>query len=130
MNHSEKVAVFYDGACHLCSREIEHYRKKDTREAFSFVDISLPSFQAVELGLDPIQVQKVMHVRAPSGELKTGVDAFIEIWNHLPGFEPLARLATKAYVRPFLDLGYHAFARIRPFLPKKKAHCDSGTCHV
>lgn len=131
LKNPSNVEVFFDGACHLCSREIDHYRSKDLKGAIRFVDISTPEFRAVDFKLDPIAVQKVMHVRGRDGELKLGVDAFIEIWNTLPQFSILAKVASQPWVRPFLDVGYHAFATIRPYLPKKKrAECSDGKCVI
>ena len=125
-----QLTVFFDGACHLCSREIEHYRRKDAEHRISFTDISDTHFDATGAGLDPVAIQKVMHVRTAAGDLRTGVDAFIEIWKTLPGFMPLAVIAQSRWVRPFLNIGYHAFAAIRPFLPKRKQElCETGTCN-
>lgn len=126
-----RLSVYFDGACHLCSREIEHYRKRDPQGRIHFVDISAPGFDAAAQGLDPVRVQKVMHVRLPSGELATGVQAFVEIWKALPEFARLAKLAQSPLVRPFLNGGYAMFAVIRPFLPRRKVdRCTDGTCAV
>jgi predicted DCC family thiol-disulfide oxidoreductase YuxK len=126
---STSVVLYFDGACHLCSREIEHYRKIAPPGVLSFFDISEKDFDAASHGLDPSKVQEVMHVRDASGNLRLGVDAFIAIWEVLPRYQFLARLARKGFVRPFLDVGYFSFAKIRPYLPRKKLQdCESGTC--
>jgi predicted DCC family thiol-disulfide oxidoreductase YuxK len=114
------LTIYFDGACHLCSREIEHYRRKDRKGEIRFVDISLPDFSAAAEGLDPIRVQQVMHVRTRDGRILTAVDAFLEIWKVIPGMQFLQRIASLRILRPFLDFGYHTFARLRPYLPKRK----------
>ncbi len=127
---TSQVTVYFDGACHLCSREIEHYRQKDLERRLRFIDISLPAFSAETEGLDPVQVQRVMHVRLPDGTLVTGVDAFVEIWKVLPGFAGLAKVAKLPGIRLGLRVGYQGFAAIRPLLPRRKRECVDGRCAV
>ena len=126
---TQPVTVYFDGACHLCSREIEHYRSKDTEGKLCLVDISHPTFDAAALGLDSQLVQKFMHVRLPNGTLVTGVDAFVAIWNVLPGYSGLSRIAKLPGMNVLLRGGYRGFAAIRPFLPKRhSAECTDGSC--
>tara|TARA_B100001248_G_scaffold261761_2_gene254130 strand:+ start:553 stop:933 length:381 start_codon:yes stop_codon:yes gene_type:complete len=125
----EKVAIFYDGACHLCSKEVAHYRKEDKDKRLRLVDISQPDFDAASEGLDPKAVNKYFHVKNKNGEILTGVGAFATIWEELNIFRPLAWMAKNPVTRFFMDAGYKVFAEIRPFLPKKK-DCDSGNCQI
>ncbi|MBL8631799.1 MAG: DUF393 domain-containing protein [Myxococcales bacterium] len=127
---TSQVTVYFDGACHLCSREIEHYRQKDREGKLRFVDISLSEFSAETEGLDPVRVQQVMHVRLPDGVLVTGVDAFVEIWKVLPGFAGLAKMAKLPGIHLGLRVGYQGFAAIRPLLPRRKRECADGGCAV
>ena len=123
------VKVYYDGLCHLCSREIEHYRRQGGSESLQFVDITSSDFDALREGLDPYRVHREMHVRAQDGSLKTGIDAFIEIWEHLPRYRWAAGAARRKLLKTVLDLLYRAFARLRPLLPRKKDLCgDSPYC--
>lgn len=119
-----KVTVFYDGLCILCSREIDHYRKSRGADLITFVDICAPGFDPAENGLDPKAVHKVMHVRRQDGTLAIEVDAFIEIWKTLPGYWLLAKLANYRIVKIFLNFGYQAFVKIRPYLPRRKSDYD------
>lgn len=112
--------VYFDGACHLCSREINHYRKFSNHPVLEFIDIADPKFSAVAEGLDPVRVNREMHVRDEAGALHYGVDAFIELWRILPGYQRLSRWAKMPGINPILQVGYHAFARLRPYLPKRK----------
>ena len=122
------LTVYYDGLCPLCSREIAHYRKKDSANQIQFIDITDPKFSAEAVGLDPRRVNQVFHVRTANGTLLTGVDAFAEIWRILPGFSPLYWLSQQAAGRGLMNLGYRVFVKIRPLLPRKEA-CDTGVCH-
>ncbi|HEY3451369.1 MAG TPA: DUF393 domain-containing protein [Myxococcales bacterium] len=125
------LAVFFDGACVVCSAEMEGYRRRDRAGRLALVDIAVPDFDARAFGLDRAAVQRAMHVRLPSGEVRTGVDAFVEVWKRLPGFQGLARVAQSPVLRPFLGVGYWIFARlVRPLLPKRRRACDSGACQL
>ncbi len=126
-----ELLVYFDGLCPLCSREINHYRKQEGSNKISFIDITDENFSAAEQGLDPVKVHQVMHVKTSNGDLRTGVDAFVAIWQVLPKFSWLAKLAQNRLVRPFLDIGYHTFAAIRPFLPRKNKDCqESPYCQI
>ncbi|MBF0290329.1 MAG: DUF393 domain-containing protein [SAR324 cluster bacterium] len=124
-----ELTVYYDGACHLCSREIAHYQKKDKLQLIEFMDISAASFEATSEGLNSAEVKKMLHVRLVNGELRTGVDAFIAIWQTLPGYVWMADIAKQSGVKWLLSIAYHGFAKIRPLLPKRKVdQCDTGYC--
>ena len=120
-----KWRFFFDGACHLCSREVDHYLKIPGAEKIEFIDITGPTFSAQAYGLDPIAVNKAMHVISPDGAIFTGVDAFIEIWKVLPTYQTYARAANLPVVKPLLKMGYTIFARLRPYLPKRKDACEA-----
>jgi len=122
-----KLSIYFDGLCPLCSREISHYRKQQGSDQIRFVDITSTEFNPVEEGIDPVKVHKVLHVRTAAGELKTGVDSFIAIWEHLPSYHWLARLARTAPVKLLLTLGYQGFVVLRPLLPRRsRAQCESS----
>lgn len=121
---STEISVYFDGLCHLCSREIRHYQKMNGAERIRFVDITDAAFDAAGEGLDPVAVHRHLHAREKDGSLKTGVDAFFCIWNQLPALRflvPIARFAPIYYTLVFL---YAAFARVRPFLPRRS--CDAS----
>jgi predicted DCC family thiol-disulfide oxidoreductase YuxK len=123
-----RLTLYYDGLCPLCSREIDHYRRRLTGDAAAFVDITDPAFDAAAHGLDAGRVHRVMHVKV-GDELRTGVGAFVAIWEAIPSHRWLARVARWPVVYPVLLAGYHLFAAVRPWLPRRKrAACSAGTC--
>jgi predicted DCC family thiol-disulfide oxidoreductase YuxK len=129
--NSQLGAIYYDGLCRVCSAEINHYRRLPGAERFSFIDITSGNFKAEEHGIDPFLAHKVMHVRDPQGQLHQGVDAFRAIWSQLPRYQGLYRLSQTKFVDLFLQVGYQAFVKIRPFLPRKKSDCaNSPYCEV
>lgn len=120
----EHITVYYDGLCHLCSREINHYRTMAGAENIQFIDITSNDFDAAKENLDPHEIHRNMHVRDRQGELRLGVDAFICIWNELPALRFLAKLAKTGAIHSVLEVLYAGFAKVRPFLPRKS--CDNS----
>lgn len=123
-----KTTIYFDGACHLCAREIEMYRKVDADKQLEFVDISLSQFDATKEGLDPVDVHKNFHVKDTSGQFHKGVKAFQIIWDQLGIFRPLSWLYNQPVSSSLMDAGYKVFTKVRPLLPKKE--CESGACSV
>jgi hypothetical protein len=105
-----------------------HYRARAANTPdIAFVDITAPDFDAPAHGLDPRRIHQVMHVKV-GDEVRTGLEAFIAIWEVVPGYRWLARFANLPGAHLGMHLGYHAFARVRPYLPRRKVACDSGAC--
>lgn len=122
-----KTTVYYDGLCAVCSSEINHYRRLPGSETLDFVDICHSEFTPEAHGLDPVLVHKVMHVKDAKGKLHTGVDAFQHIWRQIPRYHFMNRVAEGRMGRSILELGYRAFVRIRPYLPRKnKDDCSNS----
>lgn len=123
---TKKIKVYYDGLCHLCFREMEHYKKQKGSENIDFVDISSPNFNAVSENLDPKEVNKIMHARDAQGKIHTRIDAFIVIWNALPRYRKISRIASSPFIKPVLEGGYSIFAFLRPYLPKRNSGCETS----
>ena len=47
--------------------------------------------------------------------------AFLALWERLPGHRWMARLARLPILYSVLNVSYHLFARVRPYLPRRKA---------
>ena len=128
---SYELTVYYDGLCHLCSREIEFYQKHQYGDKIQWIDISSSTFDANAAGLDSNALNFYLHARLPSGEVLQGVDSFIEIWKVLKVSPLIIGFVEAVWVKPFLKAGYHAFALLRPYLPKKKREeCESDQCDL
>ncbi len=122
-----KLTIFYDGACHLCFREVKHYLKLDKKNVLVPVDISSDSFHAKDYGLDEKEVNLHMHSINEEGQVFKGIDTFIEIWKRVPFYHYLVPAFENEKLRPLVNLGYNIFAKeIRPRLPKRK--CANGVC--
>ena len=123
--NAPRLTIYYDGLCHLCSREINHYRSNAGAAKVSFVDTTSVGFDPRKEGLDPREINKTMHVKRSDGKIFQGVEAFIEIWHVLTGYAWLAQLFSLPIVKYPAKLGYGIFSRIRPLLPRRsRASCD------
>lgn len=120
------IKIYYDGLCHLCSREINHYRSQEGAENITFVDITDLNFNAATEGLDPIAIHREFHVRLEDGSVVVGVEAFLKIWSVLPRYQYAEKIARRTPVKKTLEAGYFIFSRIRPLLPQKKRACESS----
>ncbi|MBC61106.1 MAG: hypothetical protein CMP11_01515 [Zetaproteobacteria bacterium] len=122
----KKAIIYFDGACHLCSREINYYKKLDNLENISYVDISKEDFDHEKEGFDKQRVQQFLHVRKSNGDVVTGVDAFAHIWSVLGKFRLLRFLIDHQPSRSVAHFSYYIFSLVRPILPKKK--CSTDKC--
>ena len=130
MASTGQLTVYFDGLCKVCAYEIDFYRKRQGSASVRWVDIMDPQFSPQAEGLDPQLVHQEMHARRPDGGLAVGVDAFVEIWKVIPGFGVLAQLASQTWMKPVLRAGYHAFTKLRPYLPRKAGGvaCNDDYC--
>jgi predicted DCC family thiol-disulfide oxidoreductase YuxK len=127
------LRIFYDGACAVCAGEIEHYRRRDQAGRQVPVDISAADFDPRPHAITLEAFQYELHVIDRAGTLYRGVDAFWAIWQAFPEsllFGVLARLVTLPVLSGFARLGYRAFARLRPYLPKRRSACATGSCRI
>jgi predicted DCC family thiol-disulfide oxidoreductase YuxK len=127
------LRIFYDGACPLCSREIEHYRRQDRAARLVPVDISVPGFDPGPFGIPLSAFTFELHAIDQAGQIYRGVEAFRAIWQAFPdstGYRALATVVALPVINPLARLGYRLFARVRPRLPGRKPGCDEGTCRV
>lgn len=117
------LTVLYDGACPLCRREIAHAKGLADRQAGSalcFIDISA-SATATALNADAYQQDRTallarFHVQRADGSRADGAAAFVEMWERLPGWRWLARIARLPGFLSFFELAYRGFLKVRPLL--------------
>jgi ubiquinone biosynthesis monooxygenase Coq7 len=111
------LTVLYDGGCPLCRREIAHLQQlaaKQADSALCFVDVC-----AADRTMSPQEQAKLLarfHVQRPDGLRLDGAAAFVAMWERLPGWRWLARLARLPGALTALEWAYVAFLRVRPRL--------------
>ena len=127
------LRILYDGACPICSREIEHYRRRDRAGRLLPVDISAPGFDPAPYGLALPALMAELHVIDRRGTVYRGIEAFAAIWRAFPErpfYRLLAIVVAWPVVNPLARLGYRWFARLRPRLPGRKGSCEAGSCRI
>jgi len=113
--------VLYDGACPLCRREIAHVKGLAERQGDStlcFVDISHPSEGDTRSAAERAALLARFHVQRADGSRLDGAAAFVAMWQRLPGWRWLARLARLPGALPLLELAYRGFLLVRPSLQR------------
>jgi len=104
--------IFYDGACPLCRREMEMWKRKDHRGRVRFTDIADPAFNPATTGLTFDQLMAELHGRLVTGQVTRGVETFRQLLLAL-GYRWPVKLSRWPGVRQLLDIGYGIFARNR-----------------
>jgi predicted DCC family thiol-disulfide oxidoreductase YuxK len=109
-------AVFYDGKCGLCRREINHYRKLEARlglHKFEWVDVAADVSAAQRLGVS--QADALMHLHAIDGQghVHKGIDVFALIWEEFPRWNILGKVVKLPVMNAAARLAYEIFARVR-----------------
>ncbi|MET0794125.1 MAG: DUF393 domain-containing protein [Polyangiaceae bacterium] len=119
-----EIEVFYDGACPLCTREIELLRRKDRAQHIRFTDIAAPGFDAEQLGVSWPTLMARIHGRLPDGTWLEGVEVFRRLYAAV-GFGPLVAATRLPGVAQLLELSYRVFAKNRL---KFTGRCDDAAC--
>lgn len=114
---ADSLAVFYDGACPVCRREIGVYRDLAPVEPVEFCDVSQ---QVVPLPAELTREQALarFHVRYADGRIESGARAFIALWERLPYWRWLARVGRLPGVATLMEMAYRGFLRIRPTIQR------------
>ena len=106
-----KTIVFYDGACNLCSKEINHYRRCDRNMLIDWVDIQSGDNFLHKLGICQADALHELHVLRADGVLVRGAAAFASIWSKLPRYSILGKLLYRFHMVPMADWFYRRFAQ-------------------
>lgn len=111
------LTVLYDGACPLCRREIGIYRGLQSSTPVCFADVS-DAEQPLPAGTTRAQLMARFHVRDANGRLLSGAQAFLALWDTLPGWRWLARAGRLPGAAWAMERAYRLFLRLRPALQR------------
>lgn len=116
---SQAAAVFYDGACPICRREIAVYKSMAARSGAgalahdtAWLDVSDDRTPPPD-GFDRETLLARFHVRRVDGSVASGAAAFLAVWRATPRLAWLGRALDR---QPFLALGdglYWVFLKLR-----------------
>ncbi len=116
------LAVLYDGGCPLCRREIAHYRRLRPLRAVQWLDIDADRQVPSAYGLSRAEVMARFHV-IEGERVRTGADAFVTLWDAMPGWRHLAAAVRALGATPILERVYTRFARRR-----LRGRCKDESC--
>ena len=105
-----KPIVFYDGACPLCSREINHYKNCSGANKLTWIDISQSKSVLKKYDLDFQQAMQRFHVLSPEGQFHVGAYGFVYLWSFLRPDRLASFLLTRLQLVKPMDWIYLKFA--------------------
>jgi predicted DCC family thiol-disulfide oxidoreductase YuxK len=108
------VSVYYDASCPLCAAEIGHYQRIAKGKHLNWVDVSHQGFTDPDLSGQDAMAR--FHVRDAQGNLSSGAAAFVVLWQEMPGWRWLAKLAALPGALTVMEWSYRAFLKVRPSL--------------
>lgn len=99
--------VLHNGSCPVCSREIAAYRRLAARcgVPLDAADVSRDAAVLAAIGLDAEAAARRLHL-LENGRLLSGVDAFLALWERLPGWRRVARVVRLPGVRALAEFVY------------------------
>lgn len=129
----DTLTVLYDGGCPLCRREIAHVqglagRRPDS--ALCFIDISADAPAGAAFAAERATLLARFHVQRADGSRLDGAAAFVAMWQRLPGWRWLARLARLPGMLPLLERAYRGFLRVRPHLQVLARRVDPASAQT
>jgi len=108
-----QVKVLIDGACPLCRREAELWKRLDRRRGnIVLLDIHSPEFDALDCGVTREQALEQIHGLLPSGDVVRGMEVIRRAYE-AAGWGWLLAPTGWPLLRIFFDWAYGWFARNR-----------------
>lgn len=110
---TKAAAVYFDGSCPVCSREIAVYQRAQGAQEVDFVDVTRCEQAQLGPSLSTEAALARLHVRLADGRLVSGAAAFAALWLSLPRLAWAGRIASLPVVLPALELAYRGFLKLR-----------------
>lgn len=121
---THSVAILYDGNCGLCLRTISILLQCDWLQHLQPIDFrNAAERKNAAPDVSEQTLDKALHIKIPSGEYRTGFDAFRSISWHLPPLWPLAPLL---YIPGVSPIGRLIYANIA----NRRKQCTHEECRI
>ena len=117
------LAVYYDGGCPVCSREIGFYRRQRGADRIRWVNLAQCEDSELGADLSREMAQARLHARRPDDRLISGAQAFAALWQALPAFHLIGRVAALPGLVHGLEWCYRGFLRVRPLWRREATAC-------
>ena len=109
-----KATVYHDGECPLCQKEINLMRKIDASDSIRWVDINTEKQALIDAGITFERAMNRIHVADQFQQMHTGVEGFLNIWQHLPYYRRLVPIVKNTpFLQPIMERAYRLFANYR-----------------
>lgn len=124
----QRLMVYYDGWCPLCSAIRRRIERIDWLGRIEFASMREPGV-AESLGVEAGRLAERMHARHPrTGRVVDGIEAVAAIAARLPLLWPLWPLIRLSAWTGLGNLLYDAIARRRTIIPV--GACEQGACPI
>ncbi|MDO9468601.1 MAG: DUF393 domain-containing protein [Thiobacillus sp.] len=117
------LTLYYDGGCPVCTREIGFYQRRRGAERIRWINLAQSEDRELGANLSREAAYGRLHARWPDGQLVSGARAFAALWQALPAFRPVGRIAALPGVVHGLEWGYRGFLRLRRLWRRDTATC-------
>jgi predicted DCC family thiol-disulfide oxidoreductase YuxK len=117
------LKVLYDGKCGICRKEINYYQGIAKPEKFEWLDVTEDDTVLKQNHISLADALMELHSIDAEGNVFKGVASFVQIWQRLPYWHLLAKIAALPVINPVLQKLYRIFAE-RRF--KKLSHCQAS----
>jgi predicted DCC family thiol-disulfide oxidoreductase YuxK len=129
------LTIFYDGKCPLCSAEMTHLKRYDSKDLILLVDLNGPDLQSNYPNIDVDAGMKILHGYY-DGKILLGLEVTYRAWI-LVGKKHWVAPLNWPVIKPLSGMVYRVIARYRHpisnFLAKTFGigynTCTQGTCH-
>ena len=107
-----KTRALYNADCPVCNSEMCHYDAYAKARDLPIEIVDLNKTDLSEWGVDEDRATRLLHVMH-DGEIHVGLAAFLVLWDQIPRYRFMARIARIPGLYQILDWGYeHIVARI------------------
>ena len=115
------ITILYDGACGLCSKEINYYRRIAPKGVFDWQDVTVSTAALDQQGIGLTDALMQLHAVDDDGHLHQGVDAFILMWKRIGQWKWLGHFVGLPIIKQIAQVLYGHFCKWRF---KRLPHCQ------
>ncbi len=109
-----QIAIYFDETCPVCIGASRHYSALDETGELEFLPLGESAERLRAAGISEAKARRAMHAVDLAGRTLSGIDALAVIWERIPAYRILARLARTPVISSIMRLSYAVFARLRP----------------
>jgi predicted DCC family thiol-disulfide oxidoreductase YuxK len=113
LSQPKQLTVYFDGDCPICRFEIDHYKRCAGSENVDFIDVAAETLPDLGEGLERDKALARFHVRRADGSLVSGAEGFALVWQTLPSWRILGRMAKWPPLLALMEAGYRGILPIR-----------------